>query len=96
MSYQPDPIDVSQVSLSSELLQLTERLAKNTHELWAAQRLAQGWTCGIRRDDVQKHHPCLVPYDQLPESEKEYDRITALGTLKVILKFGYQIHPPQN
>jgi ryanodine receptor 2 len=94
MSYQPDPIDVSQVSLSPHLLQLTERLAKNTHELWSAQRLAQGWMYGVRRDDVQKQHPCLVPYEQLPENEKEFDRITSLGTLKLILKLGYQISPP--
>lgn len=96
MSYQPDPINVSQISMSPDLLQLTEPLAKNTHELWAAQRLAQGWTYGVRRDDVQKQHPCLVPYDQLSESEKEFDRITALGTLKLILKLGYQISPPQS
>jgi len=95
VSYQPDPIDVSQVSLSPEQLQLTERLAENTHDLWASQRIAEGWTYGARRDDAQKHHPCLVPYDQLPESEKEYDRISALGTLKVILKLGYRILPPQ-
>lgn len=96
MSYLPTPIDVSQVSLSPDLLQLTEQLAKNTHELWSAQRLAQGWTYGARRDDAQKQHPCLVPYDQLPESEKEFDRITALGALKLIIKLGYQISPPQS
>ena len=95
MGYQPAPIDVTQISLSPELLQLTERLAENTHDLWAAQRLAQGWTLGAQRDDAKKTHPCLVPYAQLPESEKEYDRIAAIGTLKAILRLGYQIYPPQ-
>jgi len=94
MNYQPNPLDVSGVSLSPELRQLTERLAENTHELWAAERLAQGWTHGSKRDDSQKRHPCLIPYDQLPESEKAFDRISSLGTLKAILKLGYRILPP--
>ena len=95
MSYQPSPIATEGVSLPPELLPLTEQLAQNAHDLWAAQRLAQGWRHGPQRDDAKKLHPCLVPYDQLPDGEKEYDRIAALGTLKAILKLGYQIRPPQ-
>jgi ryanodine receptor 2 len=95
MEYLPHPIDSKEVQLPPELNPLTERLAENAHDLWAAQRLSQGWRFGERRDDSKQLHPCLVPYDQLPESEKEYDRITALGTLKAILKLGYQIVPPQ-
>lgn len=94
MTYIPKPIDTSAVVLSPELRALTERLAENTHDLWAAQRLAQGWTHGPKRDDTQKQHPCLVPYADLPESEKEYDRHTALGTLKAILSLGYKITNP--
>ncbi len=96
MSYQPKPIDTEGVALPPELLPLTERLAENSHDLWARQRLGQGWSFGPQRDDAKKLHPCLVPYDQLPESEKEYDRIAALGTLKAILKLGYRILPPQH
>lgn len=95
MSYQPRPIETSRIVLPPELVPLTERLAENAHDLWAAQRLAQGWTFGPQRDDAKKLHPCLIPYDQLPDHEKEYDRIAALGTLKAILKLGYQILPPQ-
>lgn len=94
MKYEPNPIDVSQVSLPPELGQLTERLAENTHEVWAHQRLTDGWTYGEKRDDAKKQHPCLIPYEQLPESEREYDRLTAMGALRVILKLGYQIVPP--
>jgi ryanodine receptor 2 len=94
MSYHPSPIDTSAVSLPPELAELTERLAANSHDLWAAQRLAEGWSYGPYRDDKNKQHPCLVPYDRLPEEEKEYDRITALGTLKAILSLGYRIAPP--
>ncbi len=95
VNYQPRPISTEGVDLPTELLPLTERLAENAHDLWAAQRLAQGWSHGPQRDDVRKLHPCLVPYDQLPDSEKEYDRVAALGTLKAILKLGYRIIPPQ-
>jgi ryanodine receptor 2 len=95
MSYLPKPIDVAMVSLSPDLLRLTEELAQNGHELWAARRMAEGWSYGARRDDALKQHPCLVAYDELPETEKEYDRITAMGAIKAILKLGYSIHPPK-
>ena len=94
MAYKPNPIDTASVVLPPELQGLSELLAANTHDLWAAQRLAEGWSYGERRDDQQKLHPCLIPYQQLPESEKEYDRTTALGALKTILVLGYTIVPP--
>ena len=85
MIYQPQPINSGSISLPAELIELTERLAENAHDVWAAQRLAQGWTYGPRRDDAAKQHPDLVPYGDLPESEKEYDRKTAMETLKAIV-----------
>ncbi len=91
MNYQPRPIATEDVVLPDELIQLTERLAEHNHDLWAAQRMAEGWTRGPRRDDLKKQHPCLVPYAALPESEKEYDRSTALGVLKAILAMGFRI-----
>jgi hypothetical protein len=91
VEYKPRPISTAGVSLTSDILELTELLAKNAHEIWAQQRLAEGWTYGPRRDDAAKKHPCLVPYEDLPESEKEYDRNAALETLKAILTFGYRI-----
>ncbi len=90
-SYTPKPIDTSEVDLSDELLELTERLAENTHEIWAKQRTGEGWTYGPGRDDKAKEHPELVPYATLPEPEKEYDRMTAMETLKVIVKLGYVV-----
>ncbi len=89
--YTPDPIDTSNVELSEELLELTEKIAENVHENWSAGRIAEGWSYGERRDDAEKITPCLVPYCELPESEKEYDRVTALQTLKLIVKLGYKI-----
>jgi hypothetical protein len=91
MGYVPKPIDTSAVTLPPELTALVERLAANVHEIWAAQRIKDGWNWGPQRDDQKKLHPCLVPYDQLPESEKEYDRVAVLGVLRVTLALGYEI-----
>ena len=93
--YSPKPRDTSAVTLDTDLLALTEQLAENTHEIWARQRMADGWTYGPKRDDALKHHPGLVPYADLSEPEKEYDRNTALETLKLIRAFGYEIVKPK-
>jgi hypothetical protein len=89
--YEPQPIDTSDVQLNEQILELTELLAKNAHDTWARQRANDGWRYGTQRDDVKKEHPCLVPYESLPESEKEYDRNVTIGTLKAILALGYHI-----
>jgi hypothetical protein len=93
--YKPEPIDTSNVRLSDEIFQLTEHLAENAHEVWAKQRMNEGWTYGPQRDDFNKKHPSLVPYKDLPEEEKEYDRRTAMETLKVMLALGYRIEKAQ-
>jgi hypothetical protein len=91
LGYEPAPIDTSQITLPDELIKLTERLAENAHDVWARQRLADGWSYGPRRDDAAKKNPDLVPYGKLPESEKEYDRSAAMETLKAIVALGYRI-----
>lgn len=89
--YIPQPIDTTGVELPQELMDLAEEMAKNVHEVWAARRIADGWTYGEKRDDEKKTHPCLVAYEELPESEKEYDRRTSIETLKFILTQGFEI-----
>ena len=89
--YTPQPIDTTDVVLPVELGQLVEEMAKNVHEVWAETRIKQGWTYGELRNDELKTHPCLVPYEDLPEEEKEYDRNTSIGTLKLIMKLGFKI-----
>ena len=89
--YTPNPINTEDVILSDELLELTEMLAENTHDVWAAGRISEGWKYGIERNDKNKENPCLVPYSELTEAEKAYDRNTALETLKLITKLGYTI-----
>ena len=89
--YMPLPIDIINVELPEDLALLVEQMAKNVHEVWAEGRIKQGWRYGAQRNDELKTHPCLVPYEDLPEEEKEYDRNTAVGTLKLIMKLGYKI-----
>ena len=89
--YIPTPAETSEVKLPEELLPLIEEMAKNVHEVWASNRMDEGWTYGPVRDDAHKKHPCLVPYEDLPESEKDYDRATSQETLKLILMSGFGI-----
>ena len=89
--YTPQPVDTSEVMLPIELEQLVEQMSKNVHEVWSETRIKQGWTYGKQRNDELKTHPCLVPYEELPEEEKEYDRNTSIGTLKLIMKLGFKI-----
>jgi hypothetical protein len=91
MTYQPQPIDTSNIQLSAALLALTEQLAENAHDLYARQRQSEGWRSGPQRNDITKENPTLVPYQELPESEKEYDRQMAMETLKAIIALGYRI-----
>ena len=90
-NYIPKPIDTTGVALPKELNDLAEEIAKNVHEVWSEGRMKEGWTYGEERDDARKHHPCLVPYENLTETEKEYDRNTSQETLKLIMKLGFKI-----
>lgn len=91
--YEPRPIDTSGVSLPDPLVALLEALARNAHDVWAIQRLQAGWRYGIARDDERLLHPCLVPYEELPDEEKEYDRAMVRATIRSILALGYEIRP---
>lgn len=89
--YMPHPIDTKEVVLLKELEALAENIAKNVHEVWSAGRMKDGWTYGEERNDAKRQHPCLVPYEELSEEEKEYDRNTSVETIKLILKLGFKI-----
>ena len=91
-TYTPAPLDTRDIELPRELDGLIEEMARNVHDVWAQGRIAEGWTYGEQRDDKRKMHPCLVPYEELPDAEREYDRQTAVQTLKLILKLGFKIH----
>ena len=89
--YTPKPIDTTGIELPQELEQLAEHMSRNVHEVWAETRIRQGWKYGKERDDKLKTHPCLIPYEDLPEEEREFDRNTSIGTLKLIMKLGFRI-----
>jgi hypothetical protein len=89
--YEPKPINTDHVELPPELLALTEKIAENVHDVWAAGRISEGWIYGNVKGPEKKTTPLLIPYDELPDREKEYDRNTALETLKLIVKLGYEI-----
>jgi len=87
----PQTLDTNRKELPADILELTELLACHIHDVWAQQRLAEGWKYGRMRNDERKEHPCLVPYEDLPENEKEYDRNTAMETIRFLLGQGYEI-----
>ncbi len=91
IEYVPKPVETNEIELSDSLNSLVEAMAENVHEMWAKTRIEQGWTYGPKRDDVKKEHPCLIPYNELPEEEKVYDRNSAVETLKLIIKLGFEI-----
>ncbi len=89
--YIPKPLDTSDVSLPDDIREISEMIAKNTHEQWAVQKIKDGWKWGENLDEEAKTHPCLIEYERLLEEDKEYDRVTALEAIKVLLKLGYKI-----
>jgi hypothetical protein len=91
LKYQPQQIDTSGIRLSDEITSIAEVLAKNVHEVWAQKRISEGWKYGTARNDDRKEHPCLVPYENLPEDERVYDLVTVTETLKTIVALGYYI-----
>ena len=89
--YNPKKLDFSNLAIPEELNELIEKIAEAVHDEWAAGRIADGWTYGPQRDDDKKHHPCLVPYEELSDEEKAYDRATAKATIAMVIGNGYRI-----
>lgn len=89
--YEPHPVNVDNIPLDGDLEELQEAIAENAHDVWAEARMKEGWTYGLERDDVNLKHPDLIPYTALPDSEKEYDRIMAFNTIKLVKKLGFDI-----
>lgn len=90
-TYIPHPVNLDDVQLPPYLEDLQEAIAENVHEVWSAGRIKEGWTYGPERDDKLKKHPCLIPYSELSDSEKQYDRETAINSIKLVLKLGYDL-----
>lgn len=91
MEYRPMHLDDGGAELPDELKDLVEVMAERVHDEWAQARFDAGWSYGPERNDTLKQHPCLVPYSELPEEERLYDRKTAMATLGLIRSLGYKI-----
>ena len=89
--YDPRPINLDDIEITDDLMELREAIAENAHDVWAAARIKDGWTFGPERNDTLKHHPDLIPYSTLPDGEKEYDRLMALNTIKLVKKLGFDL-----
>lgn len=90
-TYKPELTDLTVIEIPKDIEELTELLAKHAHDVWAIERQSEGWTYGRERNDRKLETPDMVPYDQLPETEKQYDRIMASNTIKLLLANGYKI-----
>ncbi len=96
MTYQPKPIDTSAVELPAEIHNLTEQLAASTHDVWAIGKISKGYSFAETTSDEAMTHADLIPYADLSEDKKDYDRNTAMETLKAIYALGYEIRPRQS
>ena len=90
-TYHPKLLDLKHVVLPEGIEDLREAIAENAHDIWALERQSEGWTYGPKRDDTKLETPDMLPYSQLPESEKQYDRLMAEDTLKLLTALGYKI-----
>jgi class 3 adenylate cyclase len=68
-----------------------EALSVREHDRWMRERLRQGWTYGPERDDARKHHPSLIPWEALSESEKQKDRDTVVNLRRFIKQAGFRV-----
>ena len=87
--YEPHPINVDSIPLDEDLEELIEAIAENAHDIWAEKMMKDGWTYGKERDELKKQDPCILPYTALPDDEKEYDRLMAYNTIKLVKKLGF-------
>ena len=92
--YKPQPLDLSAVALTSKLDELVEQLAENTHNIWARERIQQGWTYGLNEDPDLNRSPHLVSYSNVDEAIKKANRDTASETVRTLLVYGYILEPP--
>ncbi|XP_069162577.1 ryanodine receptor-like [Procambarus clarkii] len=82
------------VSLTSKLEELVDQLAENTHNIWARERILQGWTYGLNEDPVMHRSPHLVSYGNVDDAIKKANRDTASETIRTLLVYGYILEAP--
>ncbi|XDC62019.1 hypothetical protein R6Z07M_013201 [Ovis aries] len=92
--YKPAPLDLSHVRLTPAQTTLVDRLAENGHNVWARDRVAQGWSYSAVQDIPARRNPRLVPYRLLDEATKRSNRDSLCQAVRTLLGYGYNIEPP--
>ncbi|XP_071656899.1 ryanodine receptor 1 isoform X4 [Patagioenas fasciata] len=92
--YKPAPLDLAHVRLTPAQLTLVDRLAENGHNVWARDRVQQGWTYSTVQDIKNKRNPRLVPYHLLDERTKKTNRDSLCQAVRTLLGYGFNIEPP--
>lgn len=87
--YTPEPPSDRETERAGALMaDIVAALARASHDKWAEKRIQAGWRYGPRRDDENKRHPDLVPYEHLSEEEKSYDVDTARVVVAELMRRG--------
>ncbi|XP_004859111.1 ryanodine receptor 1 isoform X5 [Heterocephalus glaber] len=92
--YKPAPLDLSHVRLTPAQTTLVDRLAENGHNVWARDRVGQGWSYSAVQDIPARRNPRLVPYRLLDEATKRSNRDSLCQAVRTLLGYGYNIEPP--
>jgi len=92
--YKPAPLDLSAIELNPKTEELVDKLAENTHNVWARERITQGWTYGLSEDTEARRSPHLVQYGDVDDAIKVANRAAASETVKTLLVYGYVLDPP--
>ena len=67
-------------------------LAQNEHIRWMNEKFANGWVYAPVRDNAKKHHPLLVPWEQLPQEEKQKDINVAKNIIPMLKSIGLRVY----
>ena len=69
-----------------------EFLARIEHARWMSEKLAKGWRYGPDKDENNKTHLCLVPWDQLPDNFRNNDRKLVRALPEILAASRLEIH----
>uniref|UniRef100_A0A8C3LC58 Ryanodine receptor 2 n=1 Tax=Chrysolophus pictus TaxID=9089 RepID=A0A8C3LC58_CHRPC len=92
--YKPAPMDLSFIKLTPSQEAMVDKLAENAHNVWARDRIRQGWTYGIQQDVKNRRNPRLVPYALLDDRTKKSNKDSLREAVRTLLGYGYNLEAP--
>nr|XP_037842109.1 ryanodine receptor 2 isoform X4 [Chlorocebus sabaeus] len=92
--YKPAPMDLSFIKLTPSQEAMVDKLAENAHNVWARDRIRQGWTYGIQQDVKNRRNPRLVPYTLLDDRTKKSNKDSLREAVRTLLGYGYNLEAP--